>query len=272
MEEIMKVLQNIQNELAQQKKDIRNMEENIKEAINKNIDEKFVHFESKTNRLEQKIEKQRKTIDFIFNQMRKKNIIFFGVPETENNYENLLNSILEIINKSMNIVCPKWEIETVARLGKNKDKVRPVRVTITTTSRKLEILKKKKTLENTGIYIKEDYTPDVLQKRRDLQEELHRKRLAGEKVMLRYDKIVQIKKPKDKQYFTSKNTNSSKRYMSVSPEAVNTDKISINEEQSKQPPKKNKSQDITSFLRASQLNLGNKTSAKQDYLNITSKN
>ena len=52
--------------------------------------------------------------------------------------------------------------------GQNKDKVRPVVVTITTTSRKQEILKQKKTLKNTGNYIKADNTPDVLQKRKEL--------------------------------------------------------------------------------------------------------
>ncbi|KAF9412913.1 hypothetical protein HW555_003087, partial [Spodoptera exigua] len=244
MEEILKVLQNIQNELAQQKQDIKSMEENIKEAINKNIDEKFNRFEAKTNQLEQKIEEQQKTIDYLDKKLRRKNIIFFGVPETENSYEDLIKSILDILNKTMKIECPKWEIETVARLGKNTGKVRPVVVTITTTSRKLEILKLKKSLENTGIYIKEDYSAAVLQKRKELQEELQRKRLSGEKVMLRYDKIVQIK-PREKQTYKPKGAISNKRYLSESPEAVHFDKMSNNEEQSKQIPKKNKSQTIT---------------------------
>ncbi|KAH9633676.1 hypothetical protein HF086_009776 [Spodoptera exigua] len=223
MDELKKMLQNIQEELTQQKQDIKNMEENIKDAINKNIDDKFSRFETKTNELEQKIEKQQKSIDFLEKQMRKKNVIFFGVPEKENNYEDLLKSILDIINTTMRIACPKWEIETVTRLGKYKNKTRPVVVTTTTTSRKLEILKQKKRLENTGIYIKEDYTPAVLIKRQELQEELQRRRTSGEKVMLRYDKIVQIKS-RDKQTYATKSTNCNKRFLSESPETAHKEK------------------------------------------------
>lgn len=188
MDEILKTLHTIQKDIAQQKQDMKDVKENIKESkesINKNIDEKFDRIEAKTKQLEEKIENQQKSIDFLDKQMRRRNIVFFGVPESEKNYEELLSSILTIINEKMNIVCPKWEIEIVYRLGKNKDKIRPVVVTTTTMSRKLQLLKNKKALENADIYIKEDFTPAVLQKRKELQDELQRKRSLGEKVMIR---------------------------------------------------------------------------------------
>lgn len=176
----------------------------------------------------------------------------------------------------MKIACPKCEIETVYRLGKNKDKIRPVVVTTTTMSRKLQVLKNKKTLENSGIYIKEDYTPAVLQKRRELQVELQRKRSSGEKVMLHYDKIVEIKPKKQQNYLPRKTssskisgepgeTTSSKRFMSESPEGKSNEKTSLNEKQTKQVPKRNKPQNITNFLRPSQLSLTSKVSTSQDY-------
>lgn len=159
----MKALQSIQGELALQKRDMKDMEKNIKEAINKNIDEKFSRIETKTNQLEIKIEQQQRSIDFLDRQIRKKNLVFFGVEETERNYEDLLNLILDIINTKMEVLCERWEIETVIRIGKSNGRSRPVVVTISTTSRKLELLRKKKSLENTDIYIKEDYSPAVLQ-------------------------------------------------------------------------------------------------------------
>lgn len=263
MEEVMKVLQSIQHDLAQQKQDMKDMEENIKKAINQNIDEKFNHIEMKTSQLEQKIEDQQKTIDFLDRQMRKKNIIFFGVPESEKNYEDLLEIILDIINKKMDIKCLKWEIETVLRLGKKNDKLRPVLITISTTSRKLQLLKNMKKLENTGMYIKEDYTPAVLQKRKELQGEFQRRRSAGENVILRQDKIVQLKS-KEQQIFPSKSS-SNKRYLSESPEADTNRNTAHIEEQVKQVPKKNKPQNITSFLRPSQLSTASKPSANREY-------
>ncbi|CAH2096389.1 unnamed protein product [Euphydryas editha] len=263
MEEIMKILHNIQQDLTHQKRYMKDMEENIKEAINKNIDDKFNQIEIKTNQLEQKIEAQQKTIDFIDKQMRKRNIIFFGVPELEKNYEDLLRVILEVINEKMNVICQNWEIETVARLGKNKGKIRPVVVTMTTTSRKLQILKNRKALENTSMYIKEDYTPAVLQKRKELQGELQRRRLSGEKVMLRHDKIVNFKSQKEI-FYTPKGA-SNKRSLSESPGTEIIQKLPNNEEQTKQIPKKNKSQNITSFLRPSQFNNVPKPSTSREH-------
>lgn len=260
MEDIMRALQNIQCELTQQKQDMKDMVENLKQSINENIDQKFTLIETKSKQLEQKIETQQKTIDFLDMKLRKRNVIFFGVPDNEKNYEDLLQSILEIINSKMEIACPKWEIESVARLGKNKGRVRPVIVTTTTFSRKLQLLKNKKSLVNTGIYIKEDFTPAILQKRKELQEEFNQRRLSGEKVILRFDKIVTLQ-PKGQHIQTSNTSN--KRSLSESPEAVNIRKTSNDEGQVKQVPKKNKSQNITSFLRPSNLNSASKASTSK---------
>ncbi|CAH2088514.1 unnamed protein product [Euphydryas editha] len=257
MDEVLKALLNIQKDIAQQKQDMIDVKENIKESkesINKNIDEKFDRIEAKTKQLEEKIEKQQKSIDFLEKQMRKKNIVFFGISESEKNYEELLNNILNIINEKMNIACPKWEIEAVSRLGRNKDKIRPVVVTTTTLSRKLQILKNKRTLDNSGLYIKQDYTPAVLLKRRELQDELQRKRMSGKKVTLRYDKIVEIKYMNNETIHLKKThqakqlTNperlterpSNKRFMSESPDDKSIEKILLSAEQTKQVPKRNK--------------------------------
>ncbi|CAH2107439.1 unnamed protein product [Euphydryas editha] len=117
----------------------------------------------------------------------------------------------------MEIPCQKWEIEHANRIGKNTGKIRPVVVTITTTSRKIEILKKKKSLDGTNIYLKEDFPPNVLQKRKELQEDLKRERESGKRVILRYDKIVTLK-TRESEIRTPTKRNINKRLMSISPE------------------------------------------------------
>lgn len=262
MEEVVKILQNIQDDISKNKQEMKEMELNIKESINKNIDEKFLTFETKTKQLETKIEQQQKTIEILDKQLRRKNIIFFGIEEKEMGYESLLSIVLNIINNEMEIPCQKWEIEHVNRMGKNSGKVRPVVVTITTTSRKIELLKKKRSLDGTNIYLKEDFSPSVLQKRRELQEDLKRERESGKKVALRYDKIVTLKTQESEVHtpterHTERSTN--KRYMSTSPEETAKEtRKEYNNERTKQIPKKNKPQTITSFLRPSQLNLNNR--------------
>lgn len=257
MEEIKKMLQTIQGELHNQKQDMKKMEENIKYSINKNIDEKFKHIEERTNRIEQKVEQQQKAIDFFDRQLRKRNIIFFGVEEKERNYDELLKIILEIINEIMGIPCQKWEIETTIRMGKKTGKIRPVIVTISTTGRKLELLRNKKKLMNTAIYIKEDYPPHILQKRKELQGTLEKERAAGKKVTLRYDKIVTIGAHSSSSSY-QETAQSNKRYMSESSEAAAHSKTPLNEEGSKHLPKRNKPQNITNYLQPSKLFSKNK--------------
>ncbi|XP_046976383.1 uncharacterized protein LOC124542483 [Vanessa cardui] len=147
-------------------------------------------------------------------------------------------------------------------MGKYSGKARPVAVTVTTTSRKIELLKKKKSLEGTNIYLKEDFPPNVLQKRKELQEEFKREREAGKKVVLRYDKIVTLR-PQKSEAHTPTERNTNKRFMSISPEeTTNETRKGCNNEKTKQLPKRNKSQPITSFLRPPQPNLNDLTLPK----------
>lgn len=258
MKDIVKILQVIQEDLSKQKQNMKLMEQNIKDSINNNIDEKFNLIEAKTKQLEIKIDQQQKTINYLEKQVRRKNVIFFGIDEKEKGYDNLLSIILDIINNNLEINCQKWEIENVNRIGKYTGKARPVVVTLTTTLKKIEILKKGKKLSNTNIYLKEDFPPSVLQKRKELQEELERERQAGKRVVLRYDKIVELKKREPQQHT---NTERNKRPMSISPEDVGTVKTkTTNHEGTKPAFKKNKSQNITRFLRSSQQNLNTQTS------------
>lgn len=246
----MKILQSIQIDINKQKQDMKEMEKNIKESINKNIDEKFNHIEIRTSQLEKKIEDQQKTIELLDRKLRRRNLIFFGIEEKENNFEELLNLILDILKNKMKINCQRWELESVSRLGRNKGQCRPVVVTVTTTSRKLEILTCKYSLKDTNIYIKEDYPPTVLKKRKELQEELKRERDSGKRVALRYDKIVTLPSQKFKTPSYNERT-SNKRFLSESPEII---KVNDTEEMKKQVFKKNKSQNITSFLNRSPVN------------------
>lgn len=72
----MDMLKKIQNDLATQKSDMRNMEENIKKEINGHIDEKFTTLEQKTISLEKRIDKQQVTIERLERQIKKKNLLF----------------------------------------------------------------------------------------------------------------------------------------------------------------------------------------------------
>ncbi|CAG4943625.1 unnamed protein product [Parnassius apollo] len=111
------------------------MQENITKAINDNINQKFTIMENRTSNLQIKINKQQKTIDYLERQARKKNLILYGVEETEHGYEEL-QSICYIKNH-MKISREQSEIELVRRLGKKENKTRPLLVTFTKMGRKI---------------------------------------------------------------------------------------------------------------------------------------
>lgn len=244
MENLHKILETIQKDLAQQREEIRNVEHNITKKISEKIDEKFNTIESRTLNLEKQIQQQQKCIENLERQVKIKNVVFFGIEETERSYGNLQINILKIINSDMGINCQKTEIENVWRLGKKSDRPRPVIVTFTTVGRKIEILKNNKSLRGTNLYVKADYTQSVLQKRKELQQELKNKLKQGEKVILRYDKIISLERkevsPKKIQ----------KRGLSESPKIVGQSNKteSINEKKIYHSSKKNKMYNISSYM------------------------
>lgn len=208
------MLLKIHEDMQEQKKEIKEMEEKI---LN-NMNDKFSAVENKYNNLEKILNKQEIRIDGLEKHIRKRNIMIFGVEETENSYVDLENIILQIINTVIGIPLLRAEIETVRRLGRNDGKTRPIVLTLTTTGKKILLLKGKKKLEKTNYYIKEDFPPKVLEKRKELQPELQKARDEGKRAIIKYDKLI-ITENKNK---NSTNTyqNKNKRNMSRSPENI----------------------------------------------------
>lgn len=220
MEEIKNLLKEMQQEMRQQKTDMHDIQENIKEAINKNINEKFAYLENKNELLEQKLEIQAKKIHELERNQSQRTLLIFGVAETEKNYWDLEEKVLNIINNTLNIKCDSSFIESTRRLGKRGEKVRPIVITLTTMGLKIKIQKNKKKLEQTPYYIKEYFPLEILNKRKELQKEVEKEREQGRLAIIKYDKII-ILKDRDQQN-GKQNNDKKKRALSVSPEATRT--------------------------------------------------
>ncbi|CAH0714174.1 unnamed protein product, partial [Brenthis ino] len=228
MEEIMKVLKTIQDDIKIQKLEITNIKEAIVEEMNSNINKKFENLERKTQGLEKVIEEQKTIIDKMENQLKRRNVIFFGLEKKEKQYKELEEKIISIINTSMKIPCEKRDIEYVKRIGVKKDgKIRPVLITTNTMGLKIDILRKY--LKERGLYIKEDYTQKVLQRRKELQEEYRSRKQNGEKIVMRRDKIVTLYTKQENNLFIKEynHTNTNKRKPIFSPETEKTPKRNI---------------------------------------------
>lgn len=238
----MEILKQIKHDISEQKEEMRNIESNITNTIIKNINEKFNVMEIKTSELEKKVNEQQLCIERLEKQIKRKNIILFGVEELEHTLEDLINMVLDIINNKMGINCQESEIEEIRRLGKKNDRVRPIMITLTTVRRRFEILKRNKSLETLNMYVKEDYPLSVLQKRKDLQEELKKERAQGKNAVLRYDKIVILTNHKER-------SRQQKRTLSESPkEGGNCYRHETRQKKIDQVPKKNKPNNIISYM------------------------
>ncbi|GBP68635.1 Muscle M-line assembly protein unc-89 [Eumeta japonica] len=99
---------------------------------------------------------------------------------------------------------------------------------------KIKIIKQKRALKDTNYYIKEDYPKYVLEKRKELQEQLKREREKGVRAKIIYDKLIIPK-------------NNTKRKFPTSPENV----IKTNMDKNSRVNKKNKIQQIEEPIKRS---------------------
>lgn len=93
MEEVMNMLRKIQNELNEQKATIVQSADKVTEQVTKNInntlEEKFKTLNVKYDNLKEKLENQEKRLYFLEKQSKQRNIVIFGLAETETSYANL---------------------------------------------------------------------------------------------------------------------------------------------------------------------------------------
>ncbi|KPJ18566.1 hypothetical protein RR48_07290 [Papilio machaon] len=242
MEEILTTLRLIQKDLENQKIAIKEngieVTKTVTENMNLILDEKLNHIEQKYKNLEDQLEKQEKRINILEKQARNRNIVFFGIEKQNsfNSYLDLETEIINLISRYLGIKLDRKEIQEIRKIGKNTEKPRPIVVTLTTVGKKIEIFKQKKLLKDTNYYIKEDYPQHILEKRRQLQEQVKIERAKGNKAILKYDKLVIIGK-----HEINNTPGNNKRSLPTSPEIYNRNESSLRT----QPKKKNKAASST---------------------------
>lgn len=190
MDDVKQLFTQIKELFEKQNQDFICMEKKITNNIIEHLDQKFLVILEKSAELEEKLNIQQQSIKSIDKYIRRKNVLFFGVEAGEHSYHDLEYKILDIINNKMKLNFDPTSLEYVGRIGKDNGKLRPVIVTVTTVGKKIELLKRKKSLKETSYYIMEDFPKEVLEKRRELRKLLEEERKSGKNAILKYDKIV----------------------------------------------------------------------------------
>lgn len=238
MEEIREMFKQLQADVNETKGSLKEMESNITKNINNNISELVGNLQIKIQELEANHESQERRLDSLERTQRQRNIILFGVKEEEHGYNDLACNILKILKEVMEVDCTKLEVEAARRIGRKGEKIRPVVLTFSTLGRKIDVMKKWKTLQNTNYSIAEDYPPKILEKRKTLYEQARIERENGNKVLLKYDKLIILLSNSAEQQ--NKNTRNNKRTLSQSPPSTNVNKETNENKRTAQIQKKNK--------------------------------
>ncbi|XP_049695519.1 uncharacterized protein LOC126054324 [Helicoverpa armigera] len=169
----------------------QNME--LQTTITKNImesmDEKLHPIIAENKILKTKLEKLEIEVESLKRAKKQNNLIFFGIKEDEKSNLELLQKVKKILKTDLSIKLEDYEVSNIYRIGKKpSDKARPTLVTFVNEWKKNEVMKMKKNLKD--IYISEDYTKDVLEKRKMLQPQLMEERKKGNIAYLKFDKII----------------------------------------------------------------------------------
>ncbi|KAF9407668.1 hypothetical protein HW555_012385 [Spodoptera exigua] len=169
------------------------LKQSITKSIMDKIDEKLIPLVEENKNLKNKVEKLEKEVEVMKRAEKKNNIVVFGLEEKETSTLELLKEFKKHLNQDLNIKIEDYEINKIYRLGtKNREnnKPRPVLCSFVSNWRKNEIIKNKKSLIK--INISEDYSKEVLEKRKALQAKLAEEKKKGNVAYLKYDKLVVI--------------------------------------------------------------------------------
>ncbi|KAI8422948.1 hypothetical protein MSG28_014051 [Choristoneura fumiferana] len=229
------LLQKLDEKLDRQAEQItqsvtRNVMEGIDDKMNKLMEENK-YLKNKMSELESKI-------NLLESEKRKNNLVFFGVEEEGKSETELVDYIKETI-EGTGVHINSQEINKVYRIGrKTENRNRPVVASFTTIWKKHLILKNKPNLPP-NIYVKEDYSKETLEIRKQLQPQVEEEKKKGNIAYIKKDKLIVIK-PKDN------SREKRKRETSGSPGQSNQKKASTNNvlKNTTQPPSKNHRSEI----------------------------
>ncbi|XP_040063739.2 uncharacterized protein LOC120838065 [Ixodes scapularis] len=189
-----------QNKIFEAIKEIKFTQRKVEERIGaieetvesfKSVSKNFDIFSSTVLTLKQTVSSLENKVDDLENRMRRNNLIFFGIPENLNETKRDLEKVIisEILEDKLGI--ENVGVERIHRIGRpNKGKSRPVILKLFDYNVKENILRNARKLKGTKISISEDFSIHIRQKRKLLWNSAKEDRDKGEKVVLRFDKLI----------------------------------------------------------------------------------
>lgn len=177
--------------------EIRNEIKSSSEKLENKLDSKLSELENKNKIMSKKIENlevrnkvlEEKQMQHEKN-MRKQNIIIYGLISEACSFQEQLSSVLSLFNTQLQIETSKEEINFISRIGPKGNVNNPILVGFTSLIKKGEILRSCNKLKGFQISICEDFPKEVTIKRKELIPQLKQLRQEKSHVVLKYDKLI----------------------------------------------------------------------------------
>lgn len=173
---------------VEMEKQTERIHDSVTKTMSDRMDEKLTSILDENKILKSKIETLEEKIVLLERENKKKNLILFGLEEKEKDQNDLIDIVKEKIKNDLQMTLEKSEINKIHRIGKKKEKVRPILISFVNEWKKTEIIRNKKRFQE--VYVTEDYPKAILDKRKELQGELEEERRKGNHAFIKYDKIV----------------------------------------------------------------------------------
>ncbi|KAI8517875.1 hypothetical protein Bbelb_038920 [Branchiostoma belcheri] len=186
MDNLVREMQDLKNSLNFSQGEISD----TKETSDKNAD-KLKQLEQNMMTYNTEVTEMANKLDYIENQSRRNNLIFDGIKDDrKETWEQSETKVKEVLRNKLRLNTDNIEIERAHRNGKPGDRPRPIVVKLLRYKDKQNILRQAKMLKGTQIFINEDFSDKIRQKRKDLQPALRAARERGQVAYIRFDKLV----------------------------------------------------------------------------------
>lgn len=187
IEKILKVIKQLSkdiNDVKQDCKEIKKSSTDVHSEINEikqstastklrmeKIETEISSIGDNINSYKEEAKKNKARIGNIDTQIRKNNLIFYGVDEATGSDTNLETLIISKLKEALNIQLAETDIGRVYRIGKIKDNnSRPIKIEFIAGKKRDELFKAKSLLANNSLSIAEDLPIEIRRERKQFYE------------------------------------------------------------------------------------------------------
>lgn len=168
--------------------------QSVTDTLMRAMDDKIQPILEENKNLKIEVQSLNRKIKYLEDANRKNNLIIHGVKETENNYEDLFNTICYTLQKTK-VNVEKIEINKYHRLGRKQEgKTRPILIAFTSYQKKVEVLKNKTKMPD-QTYITDDLSKETIELRKNLQQQLKQEKEKGNEAFIKNNKLIIKEKP-----------------------------------------------------------------------------